>query len=408
MKIFQNLLLSCALGVLAIQSIYANDNDKALIEAAELGELDKVKSLVAKGANVNARDDRLGATVLMRTAYFLTSLKALFYLESKGVNVYEKNDKGINVQVKEGKDCIDKDLGNEDISHLWHLDVVKYLVSQGADINAMDTYGKTALMYAAQKGQLSIVKYLIAQGADVNHKDSNGATALTDAAQFGNLEVVKYLVSKGANVNDKRDNGQSALMEAVQSKNVELVKYLVSKGANINDKEYSYGKSALMIAYKLEIIQHLIANGANVNDTYSNASGSAVLLNMIYAGESCGRDLEAVKYLISQGADINSKEYNGTTALMLASSNQKLDIIKYLIAQGANVNAKDNDGRSALMWNFIQIPEDDGIGEGDINIIKYLVENGARVNDKDNEGRSALSLATDEKIKSFLRSKGAR
>jgi ankyrin repeat protein len=55
---------------------------------------------------------------------------------------------------------------------------VQYLVDQGADVNARDRYGRTALYLAAENGQLSIVQYLVDQGTDVNAIDALGTTPL--------------------------------------------------------------------------------------------------------------------------------------------------------------------------------------------------------------------------------------
>ncbi|MCZ9954779.1 ankyrin repeat domain-containing protein [Brachyspira hyodysenteriae] len=76
-----------------------------------------------------------------------------------------------------------------------HLEVVKYLLDSGADVNAKynDTWhSKTALMFASEKGHLEVVKYLIDKGAD----DLN--IALTSAAKNGHSEVAEFLKSKGA------------------------------------------------------------------------------------------------------------------------------------------------------------------------------------------------------------------
>ena len=79
-----------------------------------------------------------------------------------------------------------------------HLEVVKYLVEQGADINATTSrYGWTVLHYAATWGQLAVVRYLVEQGADVNAKDSDGDTARGLAEMFGHTAVARYLRSVG-------------------------------------------------------------------------------------------------------------------------------------------------------------------------------------------------------------------
>ena len=75
------------------------------------------------------------------------------------------------------------------------LEIVKYLLENGADINAKDNYGTTALMKASSNGQLEIVQFLIENGADINIKNNEGKTALDVAAT---KEIKKVLRKAGA------------------------------------------------------------------------------------------------------------------------------------------------------------------------------------------------------------------
>jgi cytoskeletal protein RodZ len=75
---------------------------------------------------------------------------------------------------------------------------VKSLLAEGADVNAISSGGKTALMRAAARGYTDIVKVLLDAGADVDAKKENGSTALVLAVFFGHTDVVRVLLSKGA------------------------------------------------------------------------------------------------------------------------------------------------------------------------------------------------------------------
>ena len=80
-----------------------------------------------------------------------------------------------------------------------NLAEVKRLITAGADLNALDSYGATALHRAAIKNRPKIAKMLLAAGADVDVNSSRGHTALHWATQSGNAEVVKVLLDAGAN-----------------------------------------------------------------------------------------------------------------------------------------------------------------------------------------------------------------
>jgi ankyrin repeat domain-containing protein 50 len=81
--------------------------------------------------------------------------------------------------------------------------VVRLLVDRGADVNAKDNEGWTALYRAAVGGHEAVVRLLVDRGADVNAKDNEGWTALYWAAVGGHEAVVRLLVDRGADVNAK-------------------------------------------------------------------------------------------------------------------------------------------------------------------------------------------------------------
>ncbi len=105
-----------------------------------------------------------------------------------------------------------------------HLDVIKYLLSKGADINAFDTvYRFTPLHAAVWSDNPTLAKYLVSNGADVNLKTSSGETPLYLAVYSGNVDLVKYLISYGANVDVKNAEGKTPLSAAKELGNPALV-----------------------------------------------------------------------------------------------------------------------------------------------------------------------------------------
>jgi ankyrin repeat protein len=109
---------------------------------------------------------------------------------------------------------------------------VKKLLEQGADVNAKDEYGGTALMWAAGKGHTEMVNALIDAGADVNAKMKGGWTALMFAAEEGYTGIVEILIGKGADVNVKGTfTGLTALMLAAEEGHTEIVDLLKQAGA---------------------------------------------------------------------------------------------------------------------------------------------------------------------------------
>jgi ankyrin repeat protein len=109
-----------------------------------------------------------------------------------------------------------------------HLEVVRALIANGAEVNEVDKDVCTALHYAASDGRSDVIQELIAKGADVNLVESNGMTALHRAVICGHLGVVEVLIANRAELNLKDKNGKSALSYARYDA---IAKALISAGA---------------------------------------------------------------------------------------------------------------------------------------------------------------------------------
>ena len=123
------------------------------------------------------------------------------------------------------------------------MDIIKYLIERGADINNK-CGGTPPLYWAAYCHRLDVVEFLVLIGADVNGAD-NGMTALHWASSR-DLAMVKFLVGKGANVNAiSEDTGATPLHWA--SGNLPIVEFLVEKGADFRIADES-GQTPLHFA----------------------------------------------------------------------------------------------------------------------------------------------------------------
>lgn len=112
-----------------------------------------------------------------------------------------------------------------DVASKGKIQKVKALLAKGADANAKDNDGWTALMMASWKGHSEVVNVLLAKGADVN-ANNNGMTALILASENGHSEVVNTLLAKDADVNAKDRNGWTALKWASMKGHSEIIKAL--------------------------------------------------------------------------------------------------------------------------------------------------------------------------------------
>ncbi len=166
-------------------------NGSPLPTAAAIGNLEIVKLLVEKGADVNIKSKDKGD---------LTPLFAAILGNGK-----EKQD------------------------------TIKLLLEKGADVNARfisKGFEATPLMMAAAQKDTEIVRLILAKKPDIHAVDAGtGITALMMAVLNNNVENAKELLAQGADVNKKAKNNVTALSLAKQENNKEMVSVLTNAGA---------------------------------------------------------------------------------------------------------------------------------------------------------------------------------
>lgn len=182
-----------------------------------------------------------------------------------------------------------------------------------------DSEGRTKLMNASKKGDLSLTEDLIFSKADVNAKDDDGWTALMFASRFSeNDKIVEKLIENGADIKAKNNYGVSPLKLASSfSKNSKIVSQLLS-GYEISDSEVrSSFINAITEESPSQILDAFFEYGLPVNSFYDGKTP------LMYAAESC-KDTKIIQWLLSNGAKINYKTDSGLTAFDFAKKNKKL------------------------------------------------------------------------------------
>ena len=119
----------------------------------------------------------------------------------------------------------------------YRLEIANYLIMNRADIDCKTGDGVTPLHVATKAGHLEIVKQLIMKRAYIECKTNDGFTPLHIASKENHLEILEYLVLHGADTNCKENNGYTPLHIASFLGYLEIVIYLVLKGADTNCKE---------------------------------------------------------------------------------------------------------------------------------------------------------------------------
>lgn len=114
---------------------------------------------------------------------------------------------------------------------------VRAEVDAGISLEATDYRDKTPLLLAAEQGRMQIVEYLVQQGADVNATTRPGTgeiTPLRYAIANDDWEMTRYLINNGAEVNKANPQGWTPIMTAARLGNREIIQLLVDAGADIS------------------------------------------------------------------------------------------------------------------------------------------------------------------------------
>ena len=377
------------------------NGDTPLLSAVTYPLLDVavVKFLVEHGADLNAVNHDWN---VLRGASYLGNLAVVRFLLDQGVDVNGKDQKGQTALMAVSKSEF---WWKPEIPPLWWQpekpgrqraepqEVMQVLLDHGAQINAQDEKGWTALMLATAQ---PAVKFLVDHGADLNVKNRDGKTALTLAEEQGKRDVVAQLSlaeAKGPGVLPETQVRQPKemaahkkiglnrdLMMAASDRNLRWVNDLLVLGADPNAINDSNGLVVFDTALDSpQIAQALLDHGADINAKHRE--GKTALMRKSFGGE-----LAAVKFLLDHGADVNARDDDGRTAI-IGYHKGNLQVMQLLLDHGADVNAKDWLGRTALY---------DATTHGGVRkpIMQFLLDHGADINAKDRNGWTPLMNLT--------------
>ena len=167
--------------------------------------------------------------------------------------------------------------------------------------------GKSALMVACKRGDLTLSKQMVKLGANINEVTLTGGTPLMFAVLGHHIDIADWLLNIGANLDARGSNGWSAATIAGAKGQTQVLEWLINAGVNIDTPDV-YGFTPLMRA---------------VDNMHFNAA--RILLE-------------------EGGADVAFTDESGNGALHFASANKQLDTIELLLQHGANPLQKNRDG----------------------------------------------------------------
>lgn len=268
----------------------------SLIVAAKVGNIDLVRLLLDRDADVHASDG--GA---LTTAASTGHVKIAKLLLDHGAEVNASGGKSLEQAVWQG-----------------NLEMVKLLVGRGAEINAG---GGIALTSAANGNRFEIAKLLIERGAKINSSDGE---ALWHAAAEGHFEMAKLLLECGADANLRGKFGKAtALGMAKSSKKLDFIRLLLSHGAEVNNKGNGLLLHEAVVGEDEDCLRLLLEHGAEVD--VASFDGKTAFLRAAEVGNE-----GFARLLLEKGADPNAVDKFGNTALLLAAQGGYQDLVTFL------------------------------------------------------------------------------
>jgi ankyrin repeat protein len=263
--------------------------------------------------------------------------------------------------------------------------------------------GWTALMYAARGGAVAAVEALAASGADVNALDPVGESALTLAIINGHWDVLDALLNAGANPN---------VVAAAEKVDVYVAPTALYAAVDFHTLPATYGRPApkpRVVQGSVDAAKRLLAAGANVDGAlvgsplkrqYTGGPGKLKAGATPLMRAAAVADLTMMRLLLEAGADAKAAiAANGSSPLLLAAASasgeagsadhvpvdRSIEAVRLLLEHGADIRGVDSQGKTAVHLVAANV--------GAPQMIPFLVDNGAPADAKDKKGETALDLA---------------
>uniref|UniRef100_A0A8D0VLG4 Ankyrin-2 n=1 Tax=Sus scrofa TaxID=9823 RepID=A0A8D0VLG4_PIG len=239
--------------------------------------------------------------------------------------------------------------------------------------------GFTPLHIAAHYGNVNVATLLLNRGAAVDFTARNGITPLHVASKRGNTNMVKLLLDRGGQIDAKTRDGLTPLHCAARSGHDQVVELLLERGAPLLARTKN-GLSPLHMAAQgdhVECVKHLLQHKAPVDDVTLD------YLTALHVAAHCGH-YRVTKLLLDKRANPNARALNGFTPLHIACKKNRIKVMELLVKYGASIQAITESGLTPIHVAAFM---------GHLNIVLLLLQNGASPDVTNIRGETALHMA---------------
>ena len=344
--------------------------------AKALHNFNSVKLLIDANASINALNDKKETILMIAANRSSIETFELLFEHYNAVDL-ELRDSDGNTVLCHAASC-------------GSTDILKFLLSVKANIDARNDRGENALWLAARSGVVEKVQTLVDAGMQLAGTcDNDGNTLMCAAAEAlrkdNNEAMFQYLISAKASVLETNHRGETPLHRAVDRFDERLgtVQSLLALGAPVNKADKD-GNIPLMTALKharFVAAKELILAKADVN-TLNNAQESPLLRASEFNRESI------IDALLDAKANLELRVCGGKTVLthiaLTCKGNKVPDAMEHLIAAKASVNVTNTNGDSVLS---------ELAAAGKLHLVERLLAAGARPDARNYAGETALGKA---------------
>ncbi|XP_036423490.1 transient receptor potential cation channel, subfamily N, member 1 [Colossoma macropomum] len=326
--------------------------------AAKRGHAAVVKSLLLKGAHVDATT-KDGQTAL-HIAVQNCKPQVVQMLLGFGAQVQLRGGKDLETplhvaaRVKEGEK------------------VAEMLLKSGAEVNAEQENGETAMHVAARHGALQMMRALIEEGADLTWRSKAGENPLHVAVRHCHAHMVEAILNYLTN---NRSRGEAELCVRQENQSGETALHLAAELKN--EMVHRDGEDVLIIRTLMEHNADVTAVTRQMGETplhYCARVGNAAVLQEMLNHVPSSRLQTA----------INKHAKNGRSPLLLAAERGHTAVVRVLLENSARVDVFDEEGKAALHLAAEQ---------GHDDIADILLSHKAFVNAKTKLGLTPLHLS---------------
>lgn len=339
-----------------------------LIEAVKEGDIELVKSLIERGANI-WHQNRLGQTPF-DVANFNENDEVCSYLSDK-INLHQSL-----------------------IIALYNSDnkKIRAILDKGAHPMSYDQYGHPAILIAGQKGNFEAVDMLVKKGVDVNVMDDEANTLMTYAVRLQDAHFVDYLFSNGFMPERVRVSYQKDIETAIKQGDLYITQQLIENTGSI----YVQTATAMAIYYGADkVLPYLMEKGGSIIHCESNVHPLAI--EIIHSNNP-----KMLDFVLSHGAQVNQMDSQNRWPLLEAVKQSSSEMVQILIKHKARIDRVNNDGWTALM---------EACKLGNEEMVSLLLKAGAEVNKKNKYGWTPMMVAAQQgnyKVGGILYTHGAR